>query len=236
MTRRVGILGGTFDPIHCGHLDLGTAVQRALELTSLLVVPANVPPHRPPPIASSFHRFGMVAIAVAGRSGWEASDLELLHDTPSYTAATLRRLHERGFQPRELFFVIGADAFLDIRSWKEYPRILESAQFAVVSRPGFPVDTLPGRLPDLAPRMITTAADVVADARASIFLITAPTADVSSTAIRQRRVAGQSISGLVPSGVEQHIEQHGLYLSMAAEQRDHDRLANMAAGRLHGEG
>ncbi len=236
MKRRVGILGGTFDPIHCGHLDLGAAVQRALELTSLLVVPANVPPHRPPPIASSFHRFGMVALAVAGRPGWEASDLELLHDMPSYTAATLQRLHERGFHPRELFFVIGADAFLEIRSWKNYPGILESAQFAVVSRPGCAVDALPGRLPDLAPRMTTTSGDAVVDGHASIFLINAPTADVSSTAIRQRRLAGQSISGLVPPGVEQHIEQHGLYTSMAAEQREHDRLTNMAAGRLHGEG
>jgi nicotinate-nucleotide adenylyltransferase len=83
MSRRVGILGGTFDPIHCGHLDLGAAAQAVLGLGPLSVIPANVPPHRAPPVASGFHRFAMVALAVAGRAGWHASDLELEHRQPS---------------------------------------------------------------------------------------------------------------------------------------------------------
>jgi nicotinate-nucleotide adenylyltransferase len=234
MIRRVGILGGTFDPIHCGHLDLGAAVHHALQLTSLLVIPAHIPPHRPRPSASAFHRFAMTAIAVSGRTGWQASDLELAQAAPSYTQATLDRLHRDGYNASELFFVIGADAFADIRSWKNYPRILDAAHFAVVSRPGSPVDALPQRLPELAPRMKTPAVaghspDV------SIVLIEAATADVSSTAIRQRRQQGESISGLVPRGVEQHIEQHGLYRTIAPNEPHDERLANPAAGRLHGQ-
>ena len=234
MIRRVGILGGTLDPIHCGHLDLGTAVEQALRLTSLLVIPAHIPPHRPRPSASPFHRFAMAAIAVSGRIGWQASDLELLQAAPSYTEKTLGRLHQEGYRPFELFFIIGADAFADIASWKNYPGILDAANFAVVSRPGSPVDALRQRLPGLAARMTRPEA-AVNEHEVSIFLIEAATADVSSTAIRQRRLHGQSISGLVPPGVEQHIEQHGLYRTIAPNEPHDERFANPAAGRLHGQ-
>jgi len=235
MNRRVGILGGTLDPIHCGHLDLGTSVQRALQLTSLLVIPANVPPHRPRPVASGFHRFAMVALAVAGRPGWQASDLELSYETPSYTSTTLLRLRERGYDPTELFFVIGADAFAEIRSWKDYPHIMDETHFAVVSRPGCPVSDLRDRLPELAPRMVNGAPDGALATGVSIVLIDASTADVSSTAIRQRRLARLPISGMVAPNVEQHIEQHGLYTSMASDQSEDKRLTNPTAGRLHGQ-
>jgi nicotinate-nucleotide adenylyltransferase len=234
MIRRVGILGGTFDPIHCGHLDLGRAVEQALNVTSLLVIPANIPPHRPPPLASAFHRFAMAAIAVAGHVGWQVSDLELSQPAPSYTEATLSRLHQSGFTPSELFFVIGADAFAEIAAWKNYPDILEAANFAVVSRPGWPVQTLRQRLTDLAPRM-KSPSDVPGSESVSIFLIDAATADVSSTAIRQRLQHRQLIAGLVPPAVEQHIEQHGLYQSMASDSLPAGGLTHPAAGRLHGE-
>jgi nicotinate-nucleotide adenylyltransferase len=154
-SRRLGILGGMFDPIHCGHLDTGAAAQGALDLTGLLVVPSNIPPHRPQPIATSFHRFAMVAMAIAGRSGWRALDLELNQATRSYTADTLRKLHAGGFLPVELFFIAGADAFLEIATWKDYPALLDLAHFAVVARPGVQVGELPARLPALASRMRT---------------------------------------------------------------------------------
>jgi nicotinate-nucleotide adenylyltransferase len=234
MNRRVGILGGTLDPIHCGHLDLGAAVEHGLRLSSLLVIPAHIPPHRPRPSASPFHRFAMAAIAVLGRTGWQASDLELLQPAPSYTETTLGCLHQDGYRAFELFFIIGADAFADIASWKNYPGILDAANFAVVSRPGSPVGALRHRLPQLAPRMKGPDA-AVNEREPSIFLIEAATADVSSTAIRQRRLQGQSISGLVPRGVEQHIEQHGLYRTITPGEPHEERFVNPAAGRLHGQ-
>ena len=231
--RRIGILGGTFDPIHSGHLDVADAAERALQLTRMFVVTANVPPHRPQPHSSAFHRFSMVAIAVLDRPHWRASDLELRSDAPSYTAFTLAKFHDRGFAPTELFFVLGADAFVEIGSWREYPQILDASNFAVVSRPGLSAIDLPVRLPALASRMTEpTPRD---HALPLIFLIDQPTADVSSTAIRQRIARGETIDGLVPPRVRQHIEQHGLYTSATPGRRASDAAELPAAGRLHGQ-
>jgi nicotinate-nucleotide adenylyltransferase len=94
--RRVGILGGTFDPIHNGHLDVAEAAQTALDLTTLHFITAGSPPHRPPPIASPFQRYAMVVLAIGMQSSWRASDMELRSDDPSYTTNTLARFHVRG--------------------------------------------------------------------------------------------------------------------------------------------
>src|SRR6185295_3465637 len=204
--RRIGILGGAFDPIHCGHIDLARAADEALALTRLFVMPSHVPPHRAAPVASSYHRFAMVALALSSRPTWNASDIELRSPEPSYTSTTLRRFHADGYAPAELFFLIGADAFAEIETWRDYPQILGFAQFAVVSRPEFPVGELRRRLPLLADRIVA---------------IDAPTANVSATDIRRRVAAGESIAGLVPPAVRQHIEQHALYRTMS--------------GRIHGE-
>jgi nicotinate-nucleotide adenylyltransferase len=233
--RRIGILGGTFDPIHCGHLDVADAAHEALSLDRMFVITSNIPPHRPQPFASAYHRFAMVALAVMDRPGWRAADLELRSDAPSYTSTTLEQFHERGYASSELFFVIGADAFAEIGTWRDYPKILDAAPFAVVSRPGFPVGDLAHRLPLLAPRMAWPPIDELAQIDPLILLIDAPTADVSSSAVRRRLTAGESIDGLVPPMVVQHIEQHGLYSSMTPGRRALDAPPAPAAGRLHGE-
>ena len=233
--RRIGILGGTFDPIHWGHLDLGDVAVSELKLSRLFVITSNVPPHRPQPMASSFHRFAMVSMALLDRPDWRAADLELRHDAPSFTSRTLELFHERGYLSSELFFVIGADAFADIASWRDYPKILDAAHFAVISRPGFSVKELPRRLPRLADRLARPPIDQIAQIDPLIILIDAPTADVSSTAIRERLTTGQDISGLVPPNVQQHIEQHGLYTSTTPGRRASDAARMPAAGRLHGQ-
>jgi len=233
--RRVGIMGGTFDPIHWGHLEAAFAAEAALKLMRLLVVTSHVPPHRETPHASSYHRFAMVAFAIAGRSGWRASDLELRLDAQSYTAATLRKFHDRGYAPAELFFIVGADAFAEIQSWKDYPAVLEYAHFAVVARPGFPVDDLPRRLPMLAERMVRPPLDAISHLDPMIVLIDSPTSNVSATQIRDRRARGESIAGLVPDPVRQHIEQHGLYTSQTPGRRASDAASAATTGRMHGE-
>ena len=234
MSQRIGILGGTFDPIHRGHIDVGDAAQRTLGLGTLNVVPLNTPPHRSQPAASGFHRFAMAALAVAGRPTWQVSDVELLHAEPSYTATTLRRFHDRGHAPADLFLVTGVDAFLEIRSWKDYPHLLDMAQFAVVTRPGFPVGKLRETLPELASRMTTPSSGGRASS-GSIILIDAQTADVSSTAIRQRCIEALPLTGFVPTAVQQHIEQHGLYGSPTQDPPPHRHAMNASAGRLHGQ-
>lgn len=233
--RRLGILGGTFDPVHVGHLDVGGAACEALELNEMVLVTSNVPPHRPQPLTSAYHRFAMVAIAVQERPDWRAADLELRYAAPSYTSRTLDRFHDRGYEPTELFFVIGADAFVEIESWRDYPNILEASHFAVVSRPGLAVAEVPERLPHLTSRMVTAPADALSSPIPLIILIDAPTSDVSSTAIRERLAAGESIAGMVPARVQQHIEQHGLYTSTTRGRRALDAQHESPAGRLHGQ-
>src|SRR5258708_40232553 len=114
MARRIGILGGTFDPIHCGHIDVGSAARTALQLDRLIVVTSNIPPHRPQPLASPYHRFAMTAMAVAGRPGWTVDDLGLGGGPPSYTPGKLRQFRDRGHAPAQGVFRIGARAFAQL--------------------------------------------------------------------------------------------------------------------------
>ena len=215
---RIGILGGTLDPIHCGHLAAATAARDVLELPRVLVMPSRVPPHRPvQPVASPFHRFAMAAVAVTGLPRIEVSDDELRADGPSYTASTLERLHTRGYAPSQIFFITGADAFADIATWKRYPEVLDLAQFVVVSRPGYDIDALASRLPDLRDRMRPAAAPGPRGATTSIFLLPAATPDVSSTIVRERLRRGESLAGLVPPLVDTYIRQHQLYSPSPAD-------------------
>jgi len=210
--NRVGLLGGTLDPIHQGHLDVADAARRALGLTRVLVMPSRVPPHRRAPRASAPHRFAMAALAVQSCQDLLVSDLEMLDtsDTaPSYTSATLDRLCARGVNTRELFFITGADAFRDIRTWKDFPGILDRCHFVAVSRPGQPAEGLKVLLPELAGRMIAPESNL--PDQPAIVLVDAPTAPVSSTEIRERIRTGESIDGMVPREVAVYIEKHGLY-------------------------
>ena len=232
---RIGLLGGTLDPIHLGHVETAAAARRALSLNRVYVLPAHVPPHRSQlPVASGYHRFAMTALAVNGMEGLAASDVELRTPGRSYTADTLTRFHDRsGLDPSQIFFITGADAFAEIETWYRYPAVLDLAQFIVVSRPGFPSGGLRERLPGLASRMISVPANGSqtaplrgASVVSGIFLLDVRTPDVSSTGIRNRLLSGEPITGLVPAAVERHIVQHGLYAEGGGP---------LAADHLHGE-
>jgi nicotinate-nucleotide adenylyltransferase len=211
-TGRVGILGGTLDPIHLGHIETVLAAQRALKLNPVLIMPARIPPHRQHgPSASTFHRFAMAALAAAEQDGVVVSDEELGTDGPSYTALTLERLAGHGLEPGQMFFITGADAFAEIETWYRYPGVLDLAHFVVVSRPGMPVAEIPRRLPALRERFHEPSATGSMPARPAVFLVDAATPDVSSTTVRERLRTGHSITGLVPAAVEAHILRHRLY-------------------------
>lgn len=208
---RIGILGGTLDPIHCGHMGAAVAARDALTLSRVLVVPSHVPPHRAVrPVASAYHRFAMAALAVSTEARLEANDDELLADGPSYTADTLGRLHARGLAASQLFFITGADAFAEIATWKRYPEVLNLAHFVVVSRPGHSL-SVAERFPALADRIVRPVEGVPDTSHPSIYLIAATTPDISSTALRDRLTRGEAITGLVPPLVEAHIVKHRLY-------------------------
>jgi nicotinate-nucleotide adenylyltransferase len=215
MRPRTGVIGGTFDPIHLGHLAIARAVGQALELDRVLFIPALDPPHRiVDPMASAFHRFAMVALATLATPGFVASDFELGRPGRSYTAETLRGLQSSGLDASQIFFIIGTDAFADIAAWRDYPALLDLAHFVVCSRPGTPVRVVRERLAQLSARMTDLRERVAGeeDARTPrIWLLEAATPDVSSTGVRAAARAGQTLTGMVPPEVARHIARHGLY-------------------------
>jgi nicotinate-nucleotide adenylyltransferase len=198
---RFGVLGGTFDPIHNGHIAAAAAAQHAEQLEAITLVPSRIPPHRQDPVgASGEHRFAMTALAAAGRPGWTASRIELDREGPSYTYDTLTELRNRfRLESTQIFFILGADAFAEIATWSRYPAVLDLANFLVVSRPGITLDSLRER----APSAFGTDTRVI--------LVEAGTPDVSSTEIRRRIRSGETLAGLVPDSVAHYIHRHRLY-------------------------
>ena len=212
MTGRLGVLGGTFDPVHFGHLDAAVAARSALALHDVLFVPSHAPPHRPAdPHTTAFHRVALVALAISGVPACSVSDVELLRDGRSYTSDTLRALHSAGWAPSQMFFILGADAFAESAAWHEFPGVLDAAHFAVIARPGTTIESALARTPDLQSRARPASAVPETGDRTGIFIVEAVTRDISSTMVRRRLAARQSISDLVPSAVARHIAVHHLY-------------------------
>jgi nicotinate-nucleotide adenylyltransferase len=212
---RLGILGGTFDPIHDGHLDAADAARRALKLDQVWFIPTCDPPHRPAdPVASGFHRFALVALAIQDDDALLVSDMELRREGRSYTADTLRALAHDGWLPSQLFFILGTDAFAEIATWREFPAVLDAANFVVIARPGTMLDAAAARVPALRGRLRPPSTETSGALGTSIFLVEAQTRDVSSSTIRARLAARQPIDDLVPAAVERHIVTHHLYESV----------------------
>lgn len=210
---RIGILGGTFDPIHMGHLDVARASADALHLDQVRLLPSNIPPHRPQPSASPMHRFAMTALAAQSDLRCVADDEELRREGPSYAADTLRHVQRQGWKARQLFFLTGADAFAEIATWKDYPALLDLAHFVVCTRPGRPAAMVRGLLPALQVRMVD-AQDFRDQDAARVILLDAQTTDISSTAVRAVLAGGDTdvaLRGLLPHMVFDHIRRHGLY-------------------------
>ena len=200
----LGVLGGTFDPIHNGHLAAADAAQRTLQLDAVTLVPSRIPPHRPDPVgASGEHRYAMASLAAAQRPGWTASRIEIDREGPSYSYDTLVELG-KGLESTQIFFILGADAFAEIATWSRYPAVLDLANFVVVSRPGITLDSVRERTPSAFNRQPS--------GKTRVILLEVHTPDVSSTDIRRRIRAGDSLSGLVPDPVAAYIQAQRLYL------------------------
>ena len=212
MIRRLGVVGGTFDPVHFGHLDAVDAARSALALSEVLFIPSADPPHRSvEPHASPFHRFAMVALAINACPSYRLSDLELVREGHSYTSDTLRRLHAAGWHAWQIFFILGADAFAEIATWHAFPAVLDFAHFVVVARPGTTLEHALTRTPELRTRAQSPRDYVGQSGPTRVFLVEARTRDISSTLIRQRLAASQPIDDFVPAAVARHIAIHHLY-------------------------
>jgi nicotinate-nucleotide adenylyltransferase len=210
--RRIGVLGGTFDPIHFGHLDAAEAARIALQLDEIRLLPSHDPPHRSAsPMASALHRFALVALAIQDHAAYRVSDMELMRSGHSYTADSLRAMRVEGWTPLQIFFILGADAFAEISTWREFPGVLDGAHFVVIARPGTTLEEAAARTPALRQRLHRLADAIPSDGKTRVILVEAHTRDISSTMIRARLSARQPIDDLVPAAVARHIVMHHLY-------------------------
>ncbi len=197
---RAGVFGGTFDPIHLGHLAVARSIQSTLSLDKVVFVPAGQPWMKAgTPVSPVKDRVEMVRLAVARRKAFELSTMEADRPGPSYAVDTmdaLRRLLRRG---SDLFFLLGSDALKDVAKWKEPQRLIRLCQLVAFARPGcgLPVmEDLEAAVPGISRRVV---------------FVEVPQVDVRATAIRQRIAGGRSIERLVPRAVERYILEHGLY-------------------------
>jgi len=195
VTRRVGLMGGTFDPIHLGHLVAAERAREALSLDEVRFMPTFRPPHKPaPPNAAPEHRRAMIELAIHGHPAFRLEPIELERGGVSYAVDTAAALKAR--EPdSELFWIIGGDMVLYLPNWHDIETIARQVTFLGLTRPGFPVDR------DAIPPFL----------RERVVLADMPALDISSTDIRERRSRGQSIRYVVPDPVRRYIEERGLY-------------------------
>jgi nicotinate-nucleotide adenylyltransferase len=197
---KLGVLGGTFDPVHLGHLAIAREARYRLALDFVLFIPAGQPWMKSDQkITPAAHRVEMLWLALAGEPAFGISTLEVEREGPTYTVDTLLELKDRFGEGTEIYFIVGYDSIDELIQWREPDKIVELCHVVVVSRPGFPapnVNELGAKIPALPGRLI---------------VLDGPREDVSSTDIRRRVAQGQSITGLVPEEVEKYIKEHNLY-------------------------
>jgi nicotinate-nucleotide adenylyltransferase len=195
--RRLGLLGGTFDPIHTGHLILASQAAESLDLDEVLFIPAQVPPHKlGEKISPAVDRVAMIRSAIKGDDRFVFSDLDLQFDTPSYTSELVERMSSES-PDCELYFITGADSLRDFPTWHQPQTILEHVYLAVAGRPGVEVTE--------------AMLDTVPTLRRRVRLFDVPLIDISSTDIRNRARAGRCFKYLVPDAVERYILESNLY-------------------------
>ena len=194
MSKRIGLLGGTFNPVHLGHLVLAEQVRERLRLDEIWFIPVAQPPLKTEPdLAPAADRLRMVTLAIAGHPAFRASDLEIRRGGKSYTVDTLRAVRAHESPATAFFFLVGSDACGQLRKWREFPEILRLCRFVIVARPGFRAAQLPRGVRTIAMTPL----------------------DISATDIRRRIAHRQSIRYLVPAAVRRYILRRRLYAAAA---------------------
>lgn len=207
----IGLFGGTFDPIHFGHLRPALEVLEKLSLDEVRFIPANIPPHRGQPERSSEARAEMVALAIQGQPGFVLDTCELERNKPSYTVDTLCLLRHRLGGDSPFVLLLGSDAFAGLPTWHRWERLLQLTHIAVMTRPGeYPRE---GRFPPryLEDRSVDAAADLRVQPAGSILRVPVTQLDISATMIRELLQQERSVRYLLPQGVIDHIHTHHLY-------------------------
>jgi nicotinate-nucleotide adenylyltransferase len=218
LSPKLGILGGTFNPIHYGHLAAAEEIRNRLGLERVLFIPSFIPPHKQEENVPSFvHRMEMVRLSIADNPLFELSDIEIKRGGRSYTIDTIETLR-RTRHESELYFITGIDSFLEIQTWGRWEKLMTLCRFVVLSRPGYRFDELSRidfmkfaeeKLAELDQGSCSHA--VVQSGPVVIFLELIPLYDISSTDIRRRVKEGRSIKYLLPDPVEKYIINNNLY-------------------------
>jgi nicotinate-nucleotide adenylyltransferase len=197
---RVGIFGGTFDPIHLGHLAVARSIQSSLGLDNVIFIPAGQPWLKADtPVSRVKDRVQMLRLALARRRAFELSTIEADRPGPSYTVDTMETLQRQLGSDADLFFLLGSDALMDIAKWKEPQRLMKLCQLVAFARPGFglpAIEALEAAVPGVSQRVV---------------FVEVPQVNVRATDIRRRAAEGRSIQRLVPRAVERYILEYGLY-------------------------
>ena len=208
---RTALFGGSFNPIHYGHLLLAADVREHLALDRVVFMPAGVPPHKPAGLASAADRYAMVRLAIADDSAFEASDLELRRSGPSYTVDTLEAM---AVAPADLFLVIGSETFLDLLSWREPRRIATLCRIVVIPRTGSPFDPDSTAARKVANEIgvdgFTSAGGGVVPER-GVLVVHATSLPISASELRARAGGGRSLAYRVPPAVAEYVVRHRLY-------------------------
>jgi len=212
----IGILGGTFNPIHYGHLRVSEEVREGIGLEKVLFIPSGNPPLKAMELAPAEHRYEMTRIAIETNPLFQMSDIECRRPEKSYTVETLSELRET-YAGKEFYFILGIDSFIEIPLWHQPDKLMELTNFVVVSRPGFSFSALASLVaadaevfPALDARKLNAHKTRLGNGR-EIFLMNVTPMDISATGIRRLAHRGMSIKYLLPEKVESFIISHGLY-------------------------
>lgn len=198
-TRPLAIFGGTFDPVHIGHLSVAWEASELLD-ADVHLMPASVPPHRPPPAATADQRVAMLRAALQGQSRLGLDTRELRRSGPSYTCDTLVELRaERGDRP--LVLLLGADAFAGLPAWHRWQDILELAHIGVLSRPGVEVAMPSALLKAIDHRRVSTAGELIAQSAGKVIELAVTPLEISATHVRELLAAGRDPRYLLPAGL-----------------------------------
>ncbi|MCD6220474.1 nicotinate-nucleotide adenylyltransferase [Candidatus Calescamantes bacterium] len=193
MNKRIGIIGGSFNPPHYAHLFMGIEALYRFNLEKVLFIPANIPPHKEENLISAYHRLKMVELAIESEKKFQVSDMEIRRGGISYTIDTLRDLKREYDEGWEIYFIAGSDSALDLPNWREPEAILELCTFTVFERPNYPF------------------IKVKSDFRRKMLLVDSLLLDISSQEIRRRIREGRPVKYLLPLSVEKYISENSLY-------------------------